>query len=944
MTEALQPMQRNNGRIGDFNWLSLRLWLPLALLGLFAWSRLYTLSAALEQARAETLAEMQRSQTLLASRLLLDLEHDLRDSKSLPHIRKTLVMLGNTPEIRTVLLADERGEVIAGSQPRWNGMRATEADPEAVLGGAPEGRTWIPPGREMVLSAYPIRLGNGDAHAGPERMGMLFLAADPSTLLMERDARTREWMRTTNWVVAAFALMAWLLMHFVVTRRVGKLMLAVDSFRNRRNDASSGVSGHDELGRLGLAFDEMVRTQVQYSMKARKLSQAVEQSAASVIITDRRGIIEFVNPAFTAITGYEQDEAIGKSAAMLSPGHTNRELYKNLWDTINAGGTWRGDFLNRRKNGELYWDTATISPVRDEKGEITHFASVQEDITPRKEAEGKLLLNMHILNSIREGVAVTDAAQNFSYVNPAFTAITGYRAEEVIGKNPRLLSSGLMERTFYGDMWADLVEHGHWQGEIIDRRKNGESYPEWLSISALRDEHGQVSRYVSVFMDISERKEAERRVVHMAQHDFLTGLPNRMLLLDRLDQAIKHAKRDKTKVAIMFLDLDRFKHVNDTLGHPVGDKLLVEIAGRITNVSRAGDTVSRLGGDEFVVMLPGLETVDDISGVADKVLESVSGPCVIDGREIEITTSIGISVFPDDGADGEALLHQADSAMYQAKQDGRDNYRFFTAEMNRRALERLDIEHKLRHALARKELRLYYQPQIDRLDGSLMGAEALIRWDNAAIGSVAPELFIPVAEETGLIIPIGEWALREACRQNVAWRKAGLLEIAVSVNLSAVQFRQKSLGRMIRGILEESGLDPAGLELEITESAVMSDAEAAIALLHEIKALGVKLVMDDFGTGYSSLTHLKRLPIDKLKIDQSFVRDMAVDADDAVIVGTIINMARNLGLKNVAEGVETAKQMEILTRYGCDGMQGYYFGGPMSADEFIAQFGKRAHP
>ncbi len=930
-------MQRSTGKIGGFNWLSLRLWLPLALLGLFAWSRFYTLSAALEEARVETLAGMQRSQTLLASRLLLDLEHDLRESESLPHIRKTLVMLGNTPEIRTVLLAGQHGEVIAGSDAAWNGMRAADVDPDAVLGSTPEGRTWIPPGRALVLSAYPIRLG-GNAHGG--QTGMLFIAADPATLLMEHDAHTREWMRTTNWVVAVFALMAWLLMHFVVTRRVGKLMLAVDSFRNQREDASSRVSGHDEIGRLGRAFDEMVQTQVQYSMKARKLSQAVEQSAASVIITDQRGIIEFVNPAFTAITGYSQDEAIGKSAAMLTAGQTSREIYRNLWETINGGGTWRGELLNRRKNGELYWDTATISPVRGEKGEITHFAAVQEDITRRKEVEGKLLLSMHVLNSISEGVAVTDAAQKFSYVNPAFTAITGYGAEEVIGKSPRLLSSGLMEKTFYGQMWADIEEHGHWQGEIIDRRKNGESFPEWLSISTLKDERGQVSRYVSVFMDISERKEAERRVIHMAQHDFLTGLPNRMLLLDRLAQAIKHAMRDKTKVAIMFLDLDRFKHVNDTLGHPIGDKLLVEIASRITKVSRAGDTVSRLGGDEFVIMLPGLETVDDISGVADKVLQSVAGPCTIEGREIEITTSLGISVFPDDGGDGEALLHQADSAMYQAKQDGRNNYRFFTAEMNRRALERLDIEHKLRHALARNELSLYYQPQIDRANGCIMGAEALIRWDNPSIGTVAPELFIPVAEETGLIIPIGEWALREACRQNAAWHNAGRLKIAVAVNLSTVQFRQKNLGNTIRTILEESGLDPAGLELEITESAVINDAESAIALLHEIKALGVKLVMDDFGTGYSSLTHLKRLPIDKLKIDQSFVRDMAVDADDAVIVDTIINMARNLGLKNIAEGVETAEQIDLLARYGCDGMQGYYFGAPMSAEEFVARFGK----
>lgn len=803
----------------------------------------------------------------------------------------------------------------------------------------------------------------------------------------------------------------------------------------------------------------MIQVTNENSIGMRLLSTAVEQSAASVIITNTQGVIEFVNPAFTTITGYSVEEAIGNRTNILNSGLTKPEVYQDMWSTIMSGRTWRGEMLNRRKNGELYWDGVVISPIRDDHDEISHFVAVQEDISFRKQAEveyksilhtshdgywlvsardarflevnvaaanmlgysvdelkelsipdveaaqspeyiaqniqaimsspsksvcfetrhrhrdghiidvevstqyidvrggvfvafirdiserkaveEKLLLNMHILNGISEGVAVTDSAQKFIYVNPAFTAITGYSAKDVLGRNPKLLSSGLMERTFYGKMWDDLNDTGHWEGEIIDRRKNGESYVEWLSISTLKDEHGDVHHYVSVFSDISDRKAAEKRVAHMAQHDFLTGLPNRMLLLDRMAQAIAHSRREGKMVALMFFDLDRFKNINDTLGHLVGDKFLKIVAERISRASRSSDTVSRLGGDEFVVMLTDLQSADDVPPVATKMLESVAGNCVIDGHEIEITTSIGISLFPADGEDGETLLMRADTAMYHAKQQGRNHYQFFTSEMNRRAFERMDIEQRLRQAVKRDELELYYQPQIDRISGKLIGAEALLRW-NTKQGMVSPGAFIPIAEETGLIIPIGEWVLREACRQSTEWRKMGVPEIVVSVNISTVQCRQKNFAKLVSSVLDETGLPAAGLELEITESAVMNDAETAILTLYEIKKAGVQLAMDDFGTGYSSLIYLKRLPLDKLKIDQTFVRHMVDDADDAMIVSTIINMARNLGLKHIAEGVETKEQVELLSLYGCDEMQGYYFGKPMPADEFAEYFRKHS--
>jgi len=587
-----------------------------------------------------------------------------------------------------------------------------------------------------------------------------------------------------------------------------------------------------------------------------------------------------------------------------------------------------------RKDGSLVWVNLTWSLTRTSTGEPDYFIEVIEDITERKEATEQLRLFARIFDTINEGVVVTDSANNIVSVNPAFSAITGYSAAEAIGKNPRMLHSGLMDKSFYDKMWQSIKKTGRWQGEIADRRKNGESYVEWLSISTMKDERGEFSHHIAVVSDISERKAAEEHMVYIAQHDFLTDLPNRLMLHDRLTQAIAHAGREQRKVAVMFLDLDRFKAVNDTLGHLVGDKLLKIVAARISSVARVSDTVSRLGGDEFAILLPYIENMDDIATIAVKLLTSVANPCVIDGNEIEVTTSIGISVFPEDGSDSESLIAHADAAMYQAKGNGRNNYQFFTYEMNRRTLERMAIKNKLSHALERNELFLLYQPQVDLQSGRIIGAEALVRWDHPLFGNVLPAQFIPIAEENGLIPPIGEWVLREACRQNQEWRKLGLMKITMAVNLSAVQFRQKNLGEIIKDVLQQSGLAPSGLELEITEGIVMQDAEAAILLLEDMKAMGLKLSVDDFGTGYSSLSYLKRFPIDKFKIDQSFVRDLATDTDDAVIVSTIISMAHSLKLKVIAEGVETAEQLAFLKQQGCDEIQGYYFSRPVSAEEF----------
>lgn len=674
------------------------------------------------------------------------------------------------------------------------------------------------------------------------------------------------------------------------------------------------------------------RTQFQTEQRFRA---TFEQAAVGIAHVGLDGRWMRVNQKLCVITGYTEEELLARDRSIITyPDDLTDELVSMQQLLAGEIPSSTKEIRYVRKDSSLVWVNLTWSLTRTSTGKPDYFIEVIEDITERKEATERLRLFARIFDTISEGVVVTDVNNNILFVNPAFSDITGYSPAEAIGKNPRVLRSGLMDKLFYDKMWQSIRQTGRWQGEIMDRRKNGESYVEWLSISAMKDNRGEYSHYIAVVSDISERKAAEERMVYIAQHDFLTGLPNRMMLHDRLTQSIARAEREQNKVAVMFLDLDRFKVINDTLGHLVGDKLLKIVADRIISVARITDTVSRLGGDEFAILVTNVENTDDLATIAIKILKCIAVPCVIDGNEIEVTTSVGISVSPEDGNDSESLLAHADAAMYQAKLNGRNMYQFFTHDMNRRSLERMSMKNKLSHALERGELFLLYQPQVDLHNGRIIGAEALVRWNHPMYQNVLPSQFIPIAEENGLIPQIGEWVLQEACRQNQAWRKQGFMEITMAVNLSTIQFRQKNLGEMIKATLHESGLAPSGLELEITEGTVMHDAEAAILLLEDMKAMGLKLSVDDFGTGYSSLSYLKRFPIDKFKIDQSFVHDLATDQDSAVIVKAIITLAHGLKLKVIAEGVETAEQLAFLKENGCDEIQGYYFSKPVNAEQF----------
>ncbi|MEW7992748.1 MAG: EAL domain-containing protein [Candidatus Thiodiazotropha sp.] len=669
----------------------------------------------------------------------------------------------------------------------------------------------------------------------------------------------------------------------------------------------------------------------QAEVNLRKLGRVLEQSPTSVMITNTKGDIEYVNPRFEKVSGYSAEEVLGENPRILKSGDKTREEYKAMWDALLAGREWRGIFHNKRKDGSIYWESASISPLRDERGQITHFIAVKEDVTTQKRAEDQLRMNATVFDTTSEGIMVTDADNIIKTVNPAFTRITGYSAEEVVGQSPSILSSGRHEEEFYEELWNSVLHKRYWSGEIWNRRKDGSVFPEWLSIAAIPDDDGIAKEYVAVFSDISKHKENEEQIRYQANYDALTGLPNRSLLSDRLEQAIGSALREKWMLAILFIDLDQFKMVNDTFGHVMGDELLQLVAERIGDCVRESDTVARFGGDEFVILLQDVTEMDAVANIATKVIDSITKVFTLYERDIYIGASVGITIFPDDAMNADSLLRNADMAMYQAKERGRNNYQFFTASMQQQTLERQQLELDLRLAMQRGELEIYYQPVVNAEFERVISVEALLRWNHPHRGMIYPSVFIPLAEDSGLIGPIGEWVIKGACQQLGRWQQAGHSELKMAVNLSS---RQRELGLeadYLMQVLQETSIRPEMLTLEITESLLMRDTDEALKWLSSFKSLGINLSVDDFGTGYSSLSYLKRFPMDILKIDRSFINDLPHDIDDASLVRTIVAMAKSLNLRLIAEGVETREQAEFLLQIGCSNLQGYYYAKPMSA-------------
>jgi diguanylate cyclase (GGDEF)-like protein/PAS domain S-box-containing protein len=840
----------------------------------------------------------------------------------------------------------------------------------------------------------------------------------------------------------------------------------VESHHRRRDGSQFPVEIHARLihkdnERYIVAVARDLTDSKRAESQLRLQNTALNSAANAIVITDKDSIILWANPAFSEMTGYTLDEAIGKSPRdLVSSGVHTREFYKVMWSTIRSGQVWRGEIVNKRKDGTHYTEEMTITPVSGEDKVITHYIAVKENISSRKEAELKLaqsettfrgILNsiteavyiqgedgrfidvnhgaetmygytrdeligqtleflsapgrndlpalieaikmafsgVHqqfefwgkrkdgsifpksvslvkgyyfdqpaiiavarnitelkeaeeqlresaaVMSSTHEGVVITDATPHILAINDAYTTITGYTRDEAIGKDPSILNSGRQDKSFYEFMWEVLLKDGFWQGELWNRRKSGEIYPQWLSISAVFNDQRQPVRYIGVFSDISKLKESQSQLEFLAHHDPLTRLFNRSAVESRMEQELEQANRHELELAVLFIDLDRFKQVNDSFGHPIGDELLCSVAERLRARLREGDTLGRLGGDEFVLLATPLQDKQDAAVIARDILVTLNEPFNLStGHEVFIGGSIGISLFPDNGSTVAELTKNADAAMYLAKENGRNQFSFYTPELNADARTKLEMENDLRRAVLHNDLRLHYQPKVDIDTGLISGAEALVRWKKTDGSWIPPGQFIPIAERSGVILTIGNWVIEQTCSQIREWLDDGLPEICVAVNVSARQFRSGHLDKLVRNALEKFKIPPHHLELELTESMLMNEPERAIDTMNKLKKVGVKLSLDDFGTGYSNFGYLRRFPIDSLKIDQSFVRGVAHKPEDAMIVDSILGLAQRMKLHVIAEGVETAEQLHYLRANHCDEMQGYYFSKALPAAEF----------
>ncbi len=707
-------------------------------------------------------------------------------------------------------------------------------------------------------------------------------------------------------------------------------VVGVMAFFTRHHLAESvtnSLAAVADIVALGL---ERKQTENRLQVQAR----IVEQIHDAIITTDPAGLIITWNQGAQRLFGYRPEEARRRPLSFILPPHEHDFFQSRVIPSVREKLSHQAEIDVQTKNGDYRHADFSLSLLNHDSEQSGGMICYVRDITERKKSEEKIRLSGKFLEETGEAVLITDADANIIEVNKAFERVTGYSREEAVGQNPRILQSGHYDTAFYREMWDSLLNTGHWEGEIWSRRKNSELYPKWLSISAVSDRRGRTTHYVGISNDLTAIKQTQDKLEELAHYDQLTSLPNSLLFRDRLQQAMTRARRGGYKVALLLFDLDRFKEVNDALGHSVGDQVLTEVARRLRETVKEADTISRPGGDEFYLVLSKLGNIDLVVQAAQKILTIFTQPYQAAGHDLYLTPSIGITLFPDDGEEVEGLIKNAETAMYHAKKDGGNSFQFFQESMFATALGRMTLKNRLRQALEFEEFELYYQPKIAADGRTVCGAEALIRWIQPERGPVSPAEFIPLAEESGLIIPIGEWVLRQACKQSLLWQQAGLPPLRIAVNLSAVQFKQPGLKDDIHWILNEIGLPAELLELEITESLLMDDVAAATATLQQFKEMGIHLSLDDFGTGYSSLSYLKRFPLDSLKIDRAFVKDISTDDDDRAVIITIITLAHSLKMQVVAEGVETADQVAFLQGKNCDTFQGYYFSRPLPAREF----------
>lgn len=719
---------------------------------------------------------------------------------------------------------------------------------------------------------------------------------------------------------------------FVNKDNLARLIPAIHRARRDRSDRQARRETERALEnserRYKKLYEELSRSRWQQDLFS-SASQDV------IFLLDPEGRLLWWNPRLEKLSDIANNDMHGRLATDFIAESDRPATLDAIEDALRTGSAQLEARLHTEA-GDIYYQ---FRGNRAEHEGITYIAGIGQDISERRSADEALRLNESrmrqsatVLENTAEGVFITDTHGNILDTNPAFSDITGYSKEEVLGENPRIWQSERHHADFYRDVWQTIEKTGQWRGEIWNRRKNGADFPEWLSINAVRDPDDRVTHYVAVFTDISAMKRSQEKLEHLAHYDALTGLPNRLLLQARLDHAIDQARRSESNLALIFIDLDRFKDTNDSFGHPAGDLLLKEVTRRLTGCMRSDDTVARLGGDEFVLLLEAIPRPDKAAVVAEKVQQAFADPVNTHGQSIHVSVSMGICTYPQDGVEAETLFRNADAAMYGAKEDGRGVYRFYTEDLTANAVERILLENHMRRALQRNEFHLVYQPQLNVKTHRVCGVEALLRWEHPEHHYIPPTKFIPMAEESGLIRPIGAWILHSACKQPQHWLEQGVEFGHIAINISGAQFQREGFLDTVRQVLSATGLPADRLELEVTENFIMNQIQQGLSELYQLRELGVTLAIDDFGTGYSSLSQLKSLPIDKLKIDQSFIRNVPVDYDDSAICGAVIAMGTNLKLAVIAEGVETSEQNQYLRDRGCDMAQGYFYSHPLSAN------------
>jgi diguanylate cyclase (GGDEF)-like protein/PAS domain S-box-containing protein len=829
------------------------------------------------------------------------------------------------------MLIDRNGYIVAHPDPsrslRQESVGSNHLVSAALGGQTTTGQVQVD-GIEHVGTATPI-----------PGLGWVALVVQPTSAAFTAQRTILYTLVTGTLFALLVALIAALVLARSVSRRINDFGDSMQAVANGNYLATIPRFRITEFNRLADSMRRMAGSVLERESRLQHSEEqyrgVVESTDDLITRVDHEGRLQFVNHASQRYFGLTPESCIGLLAFdFVHP--DDREKTSEAFSKWRASKlpnmTWENRQVSR--SGQEHWMQWNITANRAPDGQVAGFTSIARDVSEQRESEKSLRLAASVFNSSAEGIFVTDANKRIISVNPTMIAVSGYRSDELLGQTPTLFRSGRHDRSFYRAMMNEVDTTGHWRGEIWNRRRNGEVYPEWLTITAVKDASGTVVNYIGSFFDISDRKDAEEHIQFLAHHDALTQLPNRTLLEDRIRQAIVTSRRKGSHTVILMLDLDRFKLINDTLGHDVGDRLLESVARRLSAAVGETETVARLGGDEFIILAPNMASIEEASTLAQSVLNVISQPHFIGANELHVTPSIGISIFPDDGTDAPALLRCADTAMYHAKSVGRNNFQFFTASMNFAVQERITIEKDLRRALENQEFLLYYQPQVNCLSGAVTGMEALIRWQHPERGLMLPDAFIRIAEETGLIVPIGEWVLREACRQAKIWHDSGQTKLRMGVNLSARQFQQADLFQQISRALEDSGMNKAMLELELTEGMLMENPQAAVELLTTLAGLGIRLAIDDFGTGYSSLAYLKLFPLHRLKIDKSFIRDISSDPNDAAIVSAVIGLASSLNMEVIAEGVESVDQLRFLEKHGCHEIQGYFFSRPQPARHF----------